>query len=147
MPEGSIFNPLLLRSCKNMLKLTTKKTKWFPVPQDPTGETQIEVKHLKPGEVADIEAKTNRVTGKQSEGEDFMTEIDFNLNARRKKYVIASVVAWKGFVGTNEKNLPCNDPNKLEVLNEFEWFGDFVEECREELAAEVEEEMEGADPN
>ncbi len=130
-----------------MLQLTAKKTKWFPIPQDASGESQIEVLHLKPGEVADIESKANKVTGKQYEGSEFMTEIDFNLNERSKKYVLKSVINWKGFHDVKGKSLPCSDPNKLEVLSEFDWFGDFVTECRDALAEEFEEEVEGADPN
>lgn len=129
-----------------MLKLTAKRKKWFPVPQDPSGETQVEIVHLKPGEVADIEAVTNQITGKQL-GEDFHTEINFSLNERTKKYVTRSVIDWKGFADLKDKPLVCNDLNKLAVLKEFDWFGDFVEECRKTLAEEVESELETSEKN
>lgn len=129
-----------------MLKLTAKRTKWFIVPQDKTGETKIEILNLKPGAVADIEAKANKMVGKQI-GEEFHTEIGFRLNERMKAYVLASVVAWQGFQGINDKALPCNDTNKLTVVKEFGWFGEFVEKCREEFAAEVEADEEAAEGN
>lgn len=129
-----------------MLKLTTKRTKWFPVTQDPSGETMVEIVHLKPGEVADIEAKSNRITGKQF-GDDFQTEIDFSLNDRLKAYVTRSITDWKGFLDIKDKPLPCSDANKLKVLAEFDWFGEFVEECRETLAEEVATEEEDAEKN
>lgn len=129
-----------------MLKLTSKRTKWFPVTHDPSGETQVEILHLKPGEVADIEAKSNRITGKQL-GDDFHTEIDFSLNERTKKYVVHAVTNWKGFVGLNDKPLPCNEQNKLAVLKEFDWFGDFVDECRTTLREEVEAEEGDSEKN
>lgn len=129
-----------------MLKLTAKRTKWFTVPQDTSGETKIEILHLKPGVVADIEAKANKMVGKQI-GEEFHTEIGFRLNERMKAYVLASVVDWKGFQGINDKALPCNDPNKLSVIKEFGWFGEFVEKCREEYALEVEADEEEAGGN
>lgn len=129
-----------------MLKLTTKRKQWFNVPNDPTGEAQVEILHLKPGEVADIEAKSNSVTGKQM-GEDFMTEIDFRLNERTKKYLTSAVVNWKGFCDMNDKPLKCTDKNILEVHKEFDWFAEFVEESRTALAEQIEDEMEGAEKN
>lgn len=129
-----------------MLKLTTKKKKWFALPEDPTGETQVEIVHLKPGEVADIEAKANQIIGKQY-GDDFHTEIDFKLNERGKTYVLRSVVDWKGFIGLNGKPLVCNDANKLKVINEFDWFITTIEGFRENLAEEVEAEEEDAEKN
>lgn len=130
-----------------MLKLTTKRTKWFAVKQDPSGECQIEILHLKPGEVADIEAKSNQIVGRQIGDQDFLTEIGFNLNDRIKKIVTRSVIEWKGFYGTNGKPLKCTDANKLEVMNEFDWFASFVEDCRKQLAEEVAEEQEDAEKN
>ncbi len=129
-----------------MLKLTAKRDKVFTVPQDPSGESTLTILHLKPGEVADIEAKSNQTMMKQS-GDDFLTEIGFDLNARTKKFVTRSITAWTGFTDKSGKVLPCTDPNKLAVLKEFDWFGDFVEECRKELAEEVEAELEGAEEN
>lgn len=130
-----------------MLKLTTKRTKWFVVPQDQSGETKVEILHLKPGEVADIEAKSNQIIGRQIGDQDFLTEIGFNPNDRAKKIVTRSVIDWKGFVGTNGKELKCNDITKMEVMKEFDWFAGFVEDCRKTLADEVAEELEGAEKN
>lgn len=129
-----------------MLKLTTKKTRWFVVPQDTTGETKVLIKHLKPGEVAELESKVNKITGKQ-QGDDFFTEINFALHDRTKAFVVQAVEDWEGILGTNDKKLPCNDVNKLTVFKEFSWFGEFVEDCRKALADEVEAESEGAEKN
>ena len=132
-----------------MLKLTAKRTRWFPVPQDPSGETQIEILHLKPGEVSDIEAQSNQITGKQLGGgdTDFVTEIDFKLNERSKKFVMRAVVGWKGFADIKGKPLKCSDITKAQVLKEFGWFSEFVEQCRKELAEEVASEEEEAEKN
>lgn len=129
-----------------MLKLTAKRTKWFTVKEDPSGETQVELVYLKPGEVADIEAKANNVKGRQR-GDDFETEIEFDMNHRTRMFVLRSIVDWKGFNNVNDKPLPCNEKNKLQVLKEFGWFGPFIEECREELAEEVESEQEEVEKN
>ncbi len=129
-----------------MLKLTSKKKKWFIIEQDSSGETQVEIVHLKPGEVADIEAKTNQIIGKQY-GDDFHTEIDFKLNERGKTYVLRAITDWKGFVGLNDKPLTCNETSKLKVINEYDWFIDAIEKFREELAEEVEADEEDAEKN
>jgi len=129
-----------------MLKLTAKQTRWFTLPQDKSGETKVEILYLKPGQVADIEAKTNQVTGKQS-GDDFHTEIDFNLTKRTKTFVTKSIVAWEGFNGINDKALSCTDANKLKVLEEFAWFGPQIEEFRTEYAEEIEVDQEEVEKN
>lgn len=129
------------------LKLTTKRTKWFTVPQDPSGETKLEILHLKPGEVADIEAQSNQITGKQIGDQEMHTEIDFKFNDRSKRFVQRAVVDFTGFNDTNDKPLKCTEFNKKAIMKEFGWLNVFVEECRAELAAEVEAEEEGAAKN
>lgn len=130
-----------------MLKLSTKKSRWFPVPQDASGETQIEVLHLKPGEVADIEAKTNQIIGRQTGEEDFETEIGFDPRGKTKKLVTKAVIGLKGFQDAKGKELKCTDFTKMEIMKEYEWFAEFVEECRETLAEEAAEEQEEAAKN
>ncbi len=136
----------LLKLLWGMLKLTTQRKQWYPVPQDESGDCQVEILHLKPGEVASIEAKTNDIVGKQV-GDDFQTEIGFKLYDRTRAYVLAAVVDFKGFVDIKGKPVKCNDKGKLAILKEYGWFSDFVEECRDTLAAEIEEEEKDADPN
>ena len=130
-----------------MLKLATKRTKWFPVKQDSSGEAQVEILHLKPGEVVDIEAKSNQIIGRQTGDQDFQTEIGFNPNDRAKKIVTRSVLDWKGFNGINDKPLKCTDFNKMEVMKEYDWFAGFVDECRKSLADEAAEDQEDAEKN
>ncbi len=129
-----------------MLKLTAEKKQWFPVPQDEAGETRIQIRHLKPGEVSDIEAKANQVKGK-SDGEDFNTEIEYNLSRRAKLFVSKSVVDWEGFVGLKDKALPCTEANKMKVLKEFDWFAAFIEDCRAEMAEDLAEKAEEVEKN
>ena len=138
---------ILINWREKMLKLTTKRTKWFSVPQDASGECQIEILHLKPGEVADIEAKSNQIIGRQIGDQDFLTEIGFNPNDRAKKIVNRALIEWKGFVGTNGKPLKCTEQNKMEVMREFDWFAGLIEDCRKTLADEVADEQEDAEKN
>ncbi len=129
-----------------MLKLTAKRTKWFPVTKDESGESQIEIIYLKPGEVAEIEEGANSIVQKQ-QGDEFQTEVNLRLNQRTKSYVTAAVVDWKGFSSIKGVPLKCTEFNKLEVLKEFDWFGDFVDECRTTLSEEVTDESEEIEGN
>lgn len=129
-----------------MLKLTAKRTEKFYLPQDEAGDTWVEILYLKPGEVDDIESKSNSIIGKQK-GEDFHTEIDFKLNEKLKTYVLKSVKDWGGFLTLKGKPLPCNDANKLKVMQEYDWFKDQVAEFREELREVVEGEEEELEKN
>ena len=129
-----------------MLQLTAKVKEWFPVPQDESGECMVEIIHLKPGEISAIEAKSNDIVGKQI-GDDFQTEIGFKLHERTKAYVLACVVGIKGFKDRDGRDVKCNKVGILSILEEYGWFADFVEECREDLAKTVEDREEDADPN
>ena len=129
-----------------MLKLTAQKKKWFVIPQDESGETKVEIIHLKPGEIAEIDEKANSVVGKQS-GDEFITEVGFSMGVRRREITKAVINAWEGFVDLKDKQLACNAPNKLKVLGEYKWFYDQIEKFRDELAEEMEDEEEGAEKN
>jgi len=131
-----------------MLKLTTKKKKWYVFPQDPSGEAQVEIVHLKPGEIEDINAEVNRFVGKKpSDSDDFVTEIETVPNLRLKLIVDKAITNLKGFKDEKGKEMKCTRKNKLKILAEWEWFYEQIEEFREDLAKEVEEEQEGAEKN
>jgi len=129
-----------------MIKLTQKRTKWFVFPQDDTGETKVEIIHLKPGEIADIEAEANQIVGRQ-QGDEFVTEVGFNLGVRTKLIVKKTILHWEGFENENGKKMKCTDMNKIKVLREFDWFFEQIEKFREELAEEDKKEQEEAGKN
>lgn len=130
-----------------MLKLTTERKQWFTFPQDESGETQVEIKHLKPGEVSDIETQANRIVGRHTEDGNFNTEVDFNFSARSQMILKKCVVGFKGFEDERGKKMKCTDKNKLRLMNEFDWFFAQLEEFRTELAETVEAEVEAAKGN
>jgi hypothetical protein len=129
-----------------MIQLTAKKTKWFTFPQDETGETQVEILHLKPGKIAEIDAKANRIVGRHV-NDDFVTEVDINVNSRMLEIVKASIVNWKGFQDLSGRTMKCTDANKVKLLNDFDWFFAQIELFRDELAVEFEAEQEEAEKN
>jgi len=129
-----------------MLKLTAKRTQWFEFPQDPSGETKVEILHLKPGDIADIDAQANRIVGKQID-DDFKTEVDFNYSARSKALVKRCIINWEGFLNEKGKPMKCTDNNKLKVLREFDWFLEQIGVFRTELAETVAKDEEDAEKN
>lgn len=130
-----------------MLKLTKKRSDWFTFPQDESGQSKVKIQHLKPGEIADISAACNQLTGKGVDGEEMQTEITFGLRDQTKKLICKAIIDWKGFEGVNGKELPCNDVNKLAVLKEFDWFEKQIDDFRQQLAEVVNSEEEGAEKN
>jgi len=129
------------------IKLTARVTKWFNLPQDPTGEAMVEIVHLKPGQLSEIEKKVNRIIGKQVENGEFVTEIDVNVPLRMQEIIRAAIVNWKGFDDEMGKPMKCTDKNKLKVLGNFDWFYAQIEEFREQLADEVSADEEEVEKN
>jgi len=130
-----------------MPRLTLERTKWFDYPEDEFG-AKIEIKHLKPGKLQEIEAKVNRFTGKMGDGDSgFTTELDINPFIRKQEIIKAAIVNWDKFFDHTGKECKCTDKVKLAFLKEIEDFYEVVEKMREDLAAEVNKEMEGSDPN
>ena len=129
-----------------MIKLSAKRKKWFTIPQDPTGETQIDFYHLLPGVISEVESACNRIVGREVKGK-FGTEVDIDVDTRTKEIVKRAVIGWKGFEDENGKKMKCTDFNKLRVLKTFDWFFEEIEKFREELLAEEEESQEEAEKN
>lgn len=129
-----------------MIKLTAKRKEWFTMPQDESGETQVEIYHLLPGEVSEIESSTNRVVGREINGK-FGTEVDIDVNSRTKEIIKRCIINWKGFEDEDGKKLKCTDFNKIRILNTFDWFYEQIEKFREDLEAEEEAAQEEAEKN
>lgn len=131
------------------LKVTTRRAKkWFTISQDETGETEVEIAYLKPGEIADIDAECNRIVGKGVEGEDnLQTEVSFGFRARFKKILVKCLVGWKGFVDDDGEPLELTDANKLNVLKNYEWFEESINKFRIELEKEHKKGSKGAAKN
>jgi len=124
-----------------LAKLTAKVIKNFPIPGDPDN-AELRIQHLKPGEVAAIEAETSKWVGK-SQGDDFASELQYDPTTQMRKLRTAAVVGWKGFYGLSGEELDCNNGNKMEFLKEDPMLGegedakklsDWIDQFRKELA-------------
>lgn len=127
-----------------MPKLTTEKTMWFDVPDDPLCG-RVEIKHLKNGEIQTILAHNNK------------TETIFNGNKRPKLVTVqvdapvivqaaAAVVGWENHLDENDKPLDCTPENARAFLKEDGYLA-FISDCRDKLAEIVAEEKKADDLN
>lgn len=130
-----------------MARLTLERKQWFEYPNDPD-KAELEIKHLKPGVLQEIESKVNKIVGKMAEGDlGFTTELDIQPQIRREEIVKAAICGWKGFFNISGEETPCTDINKLKYLQELDDLYEVVEKMRADLTAVVEVEEDGAGPN
>jgi len=131
------------------MRITKPRERWFPVPGDPD-EAQVKIKHLLPGEIQEIvDAAMVQEVEYRQHGEE-MRPILRQINDQRKdreKTMLAAVRGWKNFYDEKDKPLQFSEPNVLRAMREIDGFIDFVGECREKIANDVEAEREAQEKN
>ena len=123
----------------------------YPVPNDPDGGV-VTVRHIPPGEVADIDAVVNHVEMRLVEGEGKLLregEIHLPKGDDRYLYAVKAVTGWKNFFEEDGKTeRPCTPANIVDVCRsesvlidvedgtkKLVPFGEFIGMCREKLVA------------
>ena len=119
--------------------------RWFEVPGDKE-DGKVKIKHLAPGEIQDIvdEVMVQEIIYEQPEGGEKPKGVVRQRNNRRldrEKTVLACVVEWKNFYDENGKKMACDEANVLRAIRMIDGFSEFVAECRNRLAAEVDKEV------
>jgi hypothetical protein len=137
-----------------MPRLSAKTQQWFKIPGD-ADDAELQINHLKPGEVQKIESGTSRWLGK-SVNDQFTSELEFDPTTRMRKLRLASVVGWKGFFGLNGEPLECTQVNKALFLDDDPEMGEgedakplsaWIDQFRDELSAKVKPQEEEAEKN
>ena len=130
------------------MRLTSKKTKRFDQPNDKDG-AYINIEHLKKNVVDAIKSKTTET--KLVNGD---IEVTLDGHAQKTELATACLVGWGGFFDESGKELkftPLNVAKSAEFVivtdEERKDFYSWIDECREELADEVEKESEKATVN
>ena len=130
------------------MRLTLKKTKQFKLPNDPDN-SYIEVEHLKPNVIEEIKSRTSETY--MADGE---LRISVDGHAQKKELAKACLVGWGGFFDESDRALKFTPQNVAKaaeftvvVEGEKRDFYTWIEECRVELADEVESELEVAEGN
>ena len=135
-----------------MARLTSKKTVWYPIPGD-EDNAEIQILHLKPGDLQDIESETSRWLGK-SVDKEFVTELELNPTLQMRRIRQISVVGWKGMFDENGDKMDCTQENVLKYLKADPFLGEprkrfseWIDEFRKSLAAEMEPQEAQAEGN
>lgn len=118
------------------IRLTNTISKRFYLPQDESGETWVEVAHLKPGQLTDIEDQCNTMKRVYDADAESTVEVKICIGERQKLIVKKCIKAFGGFEDEKGETLQCTNDNKLKLLRDFDWFYPFIEECRSKLYEE-----------
>lgn len=135
-----------MRLCKRIIET-------YPIPNDPD-DAQIDVLHLLPGEVEDLNEEVGAfktVVRKDEEGK-MSPELEqaARLGDRRYLPAVKAVARWRGFKEESGEDMACTKENVIRVAREAEIsvtrdngeievisFLAFVNECRADLAKRV----------
>ena len=132
------------------MRIHKKSTGWFPIPNDPD-KGEIEIAHLTPGEIDDLQEEINafEMVYRPDETGALAPEMRANKIKGDKRYLILcrALKSWKNFFDAEGKPMVCNDENKIAVARADTEFGRFVNECRIKLAEDVKERKEKAGKN
>lgn len=119
--------------------------RWFPVPEDEDG-TRIKIKHLSPGEKAEIYDKVFVQQVNYTKDEEGSLKPNFsqetNKQLDRELTVTKSIVDWEKMLDHDEQEMECTPENIVKALNEIEGFNLLIGELRKKLADEIEQEQE-----
>ena len=119
--------------------------RWFECENDPD-EARVLIRNLSPGEIQDIYDETMPQEIKYEQDEkgnmvpNFKTDMD--RKAQREKTMVACIKDWENFYGYEDELLECNDGNIIRASREIEGFNQFVDNCRNIIAKDIEQEKE-----
>ena len=125
------------------MKITKSLERWFPAPDDPDQSEHL-VRHLSPGEVADIIKRVTTYETRYTSDPDHPGKLTPEMIQKtdpeeiQKKMFLARLRGWKNmfdFDGTTR--LECTEANKLKAYREIEGYAGFIEECGDTLKADI----------
>ncbi len=122
------------------MRIKKTEQRWFDVPNDPD-KARVKVKHLSPQEFNSIvdEAFTEDITYQKDEKGKMQQSItqDKNKEKLRELPITLSVMEWENFYDSDDKLMECTEENKIVACREMEGFIEFVTECKEKLAEDI----------
>jgi hypothetical protein len=125
------------------MRITKTAERWFDVPRDPD-KARIKIKHLLPGEVADIfdevfEQNINYQKDKKGKFEPVFSQTT-DKKKDREMTLTMSIVAWENMFDEDDKPLECNFENIMRASRTIEGFNELITELREKLAKDIDSE-------
>jgi len=155
-PSPCHLNGALTKGANKMPKITKPNERWFPFPDDPL-EGRVKIKHLSPGELAEIsdesfKTRYNYKAGKGKKAEKGKaTELDVSVKqnpvAYRELPIKKSIVDWENFFDEKDKKMECTPENIEKSIRQLDGFVNFIEECRKTLKKDIAKEKEGQAKN
>jgi len=127
------------------MRIVKTTERWFDVPNDPD-KARIKIKHLSPGETADIFDKVFVQNIDYKKGKKGKLEPVFSQNTDKKLdrelTLTKTVVDWNGFFDKKDNELKCTPENIVKASRQIEGFSELVAELREQLAEDIKQEQE-----
>ena len=132
------------------MRITKTVERWFPVPDDPD-KGEVLIRHLKRGELMDISFETTEQETRYrlNDEQNLEPEMTSRSDTRASQIAIfrAAVQDWKNFYDEDGNALTCDGENKIKAMREIDGLVEFVNECREKLAADIEAEKKAQEKN
>ena len=132
------------------MRITKSVERWFPVPDDPD-EGEVLIRHLKRGELMDISFETTKQETRYrlNDAQELEPEMTSRSDTRASQIAIfnAAVRNWKNFYDEDGNALTCTDENKVKAMREIDGLTEFVGECRDKLAADIDAEKKEQEKN
>jgi hypothetical protein len=132
------------------MRIKKIQERWFQAKGDPD-EAEVLIRHLQPGENQDIAELALPQKIAYVEDETGKMKADFSISPNRAKEreltFSGCVVGWKNFYDADENPLEFNGENLKRACREIEGFVEWINECRETLAAEIVKEKEAQEKN
>jgi len=127
------------------MRISKVQERWFDVEGDPD-KSRLKIKHMLPGETADIFDKVFEQKIDYKKGKKGKLEPNFSQNTNKKldrELTLSTVVVdWENIFDRDGKPMECNPDNVIRASREIDGFSELVNEFREILAADIKEERE-----
>ena len=127
------------------MRITKNIERWFDIPDD-SDKGRLKIKHLQPGEAADISDKvfTPNISYKKDKDGNFEPSFSQVTNRKLERELILTktIVGWKNFYDKEGKLLECTSENIIRASREIENFNELAAELREILATDLQQERE-----
>ena len=125
------------------MRISKANERWFEVEGDPD-KARLKIKHLLPGETQDIfdkvfNQKIDYKKGKKGKMEPIFSQ-EPNNKLNREMTISAVVVGWENMFDRDNKKMKCTPENVIRASREIDGFNELVDEFKEILAKDIEEE-------
>ena len=132
------------------MRISKSTQRWFPFVDDPD-EGSVLVEHLSPGDTQDIYDETMPQNIEYEEDDKgnmvpiFKTDMD--RKAQREKTLVACIKDWKNHFDEQGEPIKCNPENIIRASRGIEGYNEFITECRNTLADDIEKEKKVLEKN